>query len=173
MATNMHFPELSDSVERRYPLHPMVSVHPIVLHNDQILLVRRANEPNKGRWSIPGGVVEVGETLKVAADREVLEECCVEIEARYVFDVVDNILADKDGSIRYHYVLIFMLAKLVNGVARPASDAADVLWAGLGDLDGLDMPPLARKVVERAFRLKLGGTPGQVTRTEDPDDVSY
>jgi 8-oxo-dGTP diphosphatase len=138
---------------REYPSSPLPSVHAAVLRGDQVLLVRRANPPRQGRWSLPGGVVELGETFRQAARREVLEECGIEVEPGALIDVVDNIIQDEGGRIRYHYVLIYVLARYVGGEAHPASDASDVRWAGDAELDAFDMLPLARQAVRRAWAM--------------------
>ena len=79
--------------------------------DEQILLVKRAKEPSKGKWSLPGGGIELGETVYEAARREVLEECSVEIEVERLFDIADSIIPDAEGRISYHFVLIYLLAK--------------------------------------------------------------
>jgi ADP-ribose pyrophosphatase YjhB (NUDIX family) len=116
-----------------------------------VLLIKRAHPPSKGRWSIPGGAIELGETLHEAARREVREECGVEVEIDEVVDVVDNIVLDESGNVRFHYVVICQLARYVSGAARPNSDASEACWVTREELSTLDMHPLARQVVQEAF----------------------
>src|SRR4030042_166125 len=97
-------PPANDS--RWYPQYPMVGVGGLVFKEGQMLLVKRSQEPSKGKWSIPGGRLELGETISEAVKREVFEECGVQIEIVRILDVTDNILRDDDGRIRYHFVLI-------------------------------------------------------------------
>ena len=139
---------------RAYPQRPIVSVHAAVFRGDRVLLGRRAHEPGRGRWSVPGGAIELGETIHDAARREVREECGVEIEIEGVVDVVDNIIPDESGCIRFHYVIIYLLARYVSGMARPNSDASELRWATQAELDQshpLDMHPLARQALQCAF----------------------
>jgi ADP-ribose pyrophosphatase YjhB (NUDIX family) len=125
----------------------------VVLRGNRVLLVKRANAPSQGRWSVPGGVIELGETLYAAAAREIAEECAVEIEVERVINVLDNIIPDDDGRLRFHYVLIYVLARYRSGQVRPGSDALDARWLTLDELDELDMPSRGRNLVRQAFAL--------------------
>jgi diamine N-acetyltransferase len=138
---------------REYPPYPRASAHAAVFKHDRVLLVQRANEPNRGRWALPGGVIELGETVGEAMQREVLEECGLEIVVDRVIDAVDNIIPDSQGRLRYHYVNILALAHPAAGEARPGSDALDVRWVSQGELDALDMPERGRASVRRALDL--------------------
>ena len=139
--------------DREYPRRPIGSAHAIVLQGDRVLLVKRAHPPSQGRWSVPGGVVELGETVRDAARRELREECGIEIEVDRVVDVADHILPGESGRVRFHYVVIYLLARHVSGEARPGPDALEVRWATVEELDVLDMHPLARRAVQRAFKM--------------------
>jgi 8-oxo-dGTP diphosphatase len=142
------------SVRREYPPCPIPSAHAIVLRRERVLLVRRARPPSQGGWSVPGGVIELGETIGKAAEREVREECGVEIRAGTVIDVADNIVRDKSGRVQFHYVVIYVQARYVCGEICPASDAADVRWAGCEELETLDMHPAARQTIRRAYAMR-------------------
>jgi 8-oxo-dGTP diphosphatase len=139
---------------REYPEAPIVGVGALVLRGDQILLIRRAKEPDKGRWSIPGGGVELGETLQEAARREVREECDLEVEIGEIANVYDLIIPDAAGRIRFHYVLIHFVALYQGGEPRPGSDAASVAWSSLARLDEYDMPERVRAVIAKALRTR-------------------
>ena len=139
------------SSQRDYPQHPVASAHALVFRGDEVLLIRRKHEPSQGLWSIPGGVIRIGETASEAAQREVCEECGIEIVIHDVFDVADNIIRDPTGQIRFHYVLTFFLAGHAGGTVSPGSDASEALWVTHGEIGVLEMSPLAREVVERAF----------------------
>lgn len=141
-------PDLST---RRYPQRPIVSAHAAVFCGDRVLVARRAHEPSRGRWSVPGGAVELGETIRDAARREIGEECGIEVEIGGIVDVVDNVIPDESGRIRFHYVVIYLTARYVSGRACPGSDASEVRWVTRAELDGLDMHPLAREALQRAF----------------------
>ncbi len=142
------------SANREYPQRPIASAHAIIIKKDRTLLIRRAHEPSKGRWSAPGGVIELGETVYDAVRREVREEYGIEIEVDSVIDVLDGITLDEKGLIRFHYVVIYVLARYVKGEAIPDSDASDVLWVKRNELGRLDMHPLVRKTVELAYETK-------------------
>ena len=119
---------------REYPERPIVGVGAVVLDGDRVLLVRRGNEPLKGEWSLPGGAVEVGETLETAVAREVLEETGLEVDVGPMIDVLDRIRVDPDSRVRYHFVLIDYLCRPTGGTLCCATDAADATWAAIADL---------------------------------------
>lgn len=137
---------------REYPLAPVPSVGIVVCKGDKILLVLRGHEPSQGRWSIPGGVVELGETIREAARREVLEECGLHIEAGDVVDVVDAIVRDDKGEIRYHYILIDLLATCVSGELTVASDVEDARWVLEEELAEFNLTKSALSVIHKALR---------------------
>jgi 8-oxo-dGTP diphosphatase len=137
---------------RWYPAYPMVGVGALILEEGRMLLVKRSKEPSKGRWSIPGGRLELGETISEAVKREVREECDVQIDIMRVLEVTDNILRDDDGRIRYHFVLIDMLANYLSGEPKAQSDAEECRWVTPAELAGLDMNPQLRAVIMRAIK---------------------
>lgn len=130
---------MSDSSPRTYPDRPIVGVGAIIVRDGRVLVVRRATEPLKGEWSIPGGMLELGETLKAGIVREVLEETGLTIEPVEVLDVFDSIFADPDGRTRYHYVLIDYLCRVVSGDAVAATDVSELRWVEEGELTALEM----------------------------------
>ncbi|HEX9975951.1 MAG TPA: NUDIX hydrolase [Dehalococcoidales bacterium] len=136
---------------RWYPQLPMVGVSAVVLKEGRMLLVKRSKEPSKGKWSIPGGRLELGEAINEAAKREVLEECSIEIEIERVLEVTDNIMRDEEGRTRYHFVLIDLLARYTGGEARAQSDAEECRWVTTEELAGLDMNPQLCAVLMRAM----------------------
>ncbi|AKG91183.1 ADP-ribose pyrophosphatase [Geoglobus ahangari] len=125
---------------RRYPEKPLVGVGAVVIRNGKILLVKRANEPNKGKWSVPGGLVRAGETLEEALKREMREELGVEVEVGDVACVTDEIFYDGEKRVEYHYVVIDFYAD-IDGEPKAMSDAADVGWFELervGEIGAVD-----------------------------------
>src|SRR5438067_7875917 len=108
-------------MKRDYPDRPIVGVGSVIIRDGHAILVRRAGEPLAGEWSVPGGVVELGETLRAAAQREALEETGLRVVAGEVLDVFDSIFPADDGRTRYHFVLIDFLCRLEGGELRPAS----------------------------------------------------
>ena len=121
-----------------------------MIRGDSVLLVRRGKEPSRGLWSIPGGLVELGEDLKEAVRREVREECGVEIEPGELLDVVNAVSKDKNGRVRFHYIIIDYLADWRTGKPNPGSDVERASWVKLSKLADLQMTESARLVVKRA-----------------------
>ncbi len=141
---------------RSYPRTPLVGVGVITFNSDrQVLLVKRGSEPAKSLWSLPGGLVELGERVRDAGIREVKEECNIDIEPLDVISVVDLILQDAEGKIKYHYVLIDYLAKFISGELKPQSDVIAAQWFSQHQLADLDIPEVTREVIEKAFKLEL------------------
>lgn len=136
---------------REYPLRPIPSVHAAVLRGNRVLLVRRANEPSKGTWSVPGGCIELGETLEEAVRRELHEETGVAFRLGGILDVVSSIEPDAEGRVRYHFVVVHCWGRYAGGDAIASSDASGVLWASPEDLADLDMRPSVKAIVEKAF----------------------
>lgn len=137
---------------RRYPQRPVVGVGAVVVDQDRVLLVRRAHEPLKGAWSLPGGGVEVGETLSEAVAREVREETGVEIRVGPIVEVLDRIHRDDDGRVEYHFVLIDYRCDAVGGSLRHSSDASDARWVRLPDLPAYELSGQTQAVIEKALR---------------------
>jgi len=137
--------------DRTYPERPIVGVGAVVVDVNRVLLVRRGNEPMKGEWSLPGGVVELGETLEVACAREVREETGLDVEVGPSVDVLDRIRFDVDGRPRFHYVLVDFVCRPRGGTLACGSDAADVVWAGLMELADYGVAPTTVSVIQKAF----------------------
>ncbi len=135
--------------KRVYPASPISGVGAVVYYAGKILLVRRAKEPNKGKWSIPGGAIELGETIYEAAAREVLEECSIKIEIERILDAAENIVKDGNGRIRYHYVIIDLLAKYVSGELKAQTDAAACGWFTPEEVAAMDITPTLRAMFLR------------------------
>lgn len=141
-------------MSRSYPSAPMVGVGVVTLNQqNKVLLVRRGNEPGQGFWSLPGGLVELGERVREAGIREVKEECDLDIEPEDVISVVDLILKDNNGRVKYHYVLIDYLARYICGEVKAQSDVVDAGWFSREDLDEIEIPEVTRHVLKKAFRL--------------------
>jgi 8-oxo-dGTP diphosphatase len=134
---------------RLYPVLPMVGVGVVVINEGRLLMVRRSREPGKGQWSVPGGRLELGETLRDGARRELAEECSIDAEIERFLDATDAIIRDADGRVRYHYVLVDVVGRYRGGEPKAESDAAECRWVGLKEVPALDMPESLRAVLER------------------------
>jgi ADP-ribose pyrophosphatase YjhB (NUDIX family) len=137
---------------REFPKRPIVGVGGVVLHRGRVLLVRRAVEPLRGQWSIPGGAVEVGEELHAALRRELGEETGLQVKIQGVVEVLDRILRAPDGRVQYHYVLIDYLCRPAGGVLRAGSDVSEVAWARPSKLSAYGLSPKTLAVIKKAFR---------------------
>lgn len=138
-------------MKRDYPDRPIVGVGGVVVQGDRALLVRRATEPLKGEWSIPGGVLELGEKLRQGVEREVLEETGLVVEAGEVLDVFDSIFSDESGKTRYHFVLIDYLCLPRSGEAVAGSDVSEVRWVTLADLAETPIREVTASVIRKGL----------------------
>ena len=137
------------------PVAPVVGVGGAVVRGGRVLLIRRGKEPLYGRWVVPGGTVELGETLVQALVRELEEETGLRVEPLEVLTVFDRI--ERDGeTVVCHFVIVDYLCRWLSGEARAASDALDVAWASPEELPGYDLPPKALEVVRDALRRGAG-----------------
>jgi 8-oxo-dGTP diphosphatase len=147
-------------VRREYPEAPIVGVGAVVIDGTKVLLVRRGNEPLKGEWSLPGGAVELGETLQQGVVREVLEETGLVVVPAGIIEVLDRIAQDEilldgaSGRIRYHYVLIDFVCHVTGGGLREGSDADEVRWVAHEKLGEYHLAPITVRVIEKAFSLE-------------------
>ena len=129
-------------MKRMYPDQPVVGVGGVILNDGKILLEKRKNEPGRGKWTIPGGLVELGETLEQAVIREVEEETClkcVEGKDPKLIDVVDNIDLDDRGKVKYHFVIVDYFVKVKGSNFKAASDAADLKWVLLDEVEAFNL----------------------------------
>ena len=143
--------------EREFPTRPVLGVGAVVVDGNRVLLVRRINEPLKGEWSLPGGVVELGETLEVAVAREVKEETGLEVEVGPIVDVLDRLRFDGDGRPRYHYVLVDFICRPKGGTLSSGSDADAARWANLMEVAEYGVAESTVSVITKAFdRIRSG-----------------
>jgi 8-oxo-dGTP diphosphatase len=140
-------------VSREYPDYPRVGVGAVVLHRGCVLLVRRGGQPSMGKWTLPGGLVEVGETTAEAVRREIREECSLDIRVIGIAGVIDRVVRDPDGRVHYHYVLVDYLAYAESDAIEAASDAAEAQWVELDRVKDLEITDGLIDMIERAVVL--------------------
>jgi mutator protein MutT len=138
------------------PVAPVVGVGGVVVRDGRVLLIRRGKPPLLDRWTIPGGRVELGETLVEALVRELAEETALRVEPVELLTVFDRVERDAEGVV-YHFVIVDYLCRWVSGEARAGSDAREAAWAAPEELDAYDLPEKAREVVEDAVRRAAAG----------------
>ena len=140
-------------MKREFPGTPLIGVGSIIIENDRVVLVKRAHPPIQGQWSIPGGVLEVGEMVREAAIREAREETGLIVEPGELLGVFDRILRDADKRVQYHYVLIDFVCRRTGGELLAASDAADVRWFTREELADLDLSIAMQRALDKAFEM--------------------
>jgi 8-oxo-dGTP diphosphatase len=145
---------LISEADRRYPKRPLVGVGAIIFRRDRILMAQRGKEPLKGWWSLPGGALELGESLQDAVRREVLEETGLEVEPVKLFEVFERIMRDDTGAPEYHYILIDYVCRVTAGKLFPGDDVCAVDWVRRRDLGALQITEGTLAVIERAFEAR-------------------
>ena len=139
--------------QREYPDRPIVGVGAVIVDEGKVVLVRRRFEPLKGHWSLPGGMVEIGETLEAAVAREMLEETGLEVEVGPVIEVFDRITRDEERRVRYHYVLVDYVCWQTSGTLRAGSDVDDAIWVDPDLLAEYSLTEKGMSVIRRGMTL--------------------
>jgi 8-oxo-dGTP diphosphatase len=140
-------------LSRAYPERPIVAVGAAVCRGEHVLVVQRGREPSLGRWTLPGGVVDLGECMRDAAAREVREECGIEVEIGEAVAILDNIVHDEDGTVRYHYAIVDFAARYLGGELAPNEELTGAAWITPAQFDPYDVAPKARAALREALRL--------------------
>jgi ADP-ribose pyrophosphatase YjhB (NUDIX family) len=138
-------------MKRDYPEHPIIGVGAVIIEGSRVLLVRRDTEPLRGEWSVPGGMLELGEKLRDGVRREALEETGVTVEPGEVLDVFDSIFTDGLGKTQYHYVLVDYLCRPISGEAQAGSDVSEVRWVSLEALPAMGLRESIEQVVRKGL----------------------
>lgn len=136
---------------REYPERPIVAVGGVVIHESRALLVRRGQPPLEGRWSIPGGILEIGETVAKAIERELKEETGLEVRALGLIEIYEKVLRDADDRPQYHFVILDYLCEFVQGTARPDGDATEVAWVSEAELERFELSSAALRIVKKGI----------------------
>ncbi|MEW5975369.1 MAG: NUDIX hydrolase [Acidobacteriota bacterium] len=147
--------------KRQYPDRPICAVGAVIFDAASVLLVRRGKPPGQDQWSIPGGAVRLGETLESAVVREALEETGLEVSPVCIGKVLERIHRDQDGAIEFHYIIVDYLCEIVAGVPVPSSDAKDLAFFALDQLNNLELAQETAEVIREIYRLKEGRGEGR------------
>jgi len=140
-------------MKREYPELPFVGVGAIIIEDERVVLVKRTHAPLQGEWSIPGGILELGETVREAAAREAMEETGLKVEPSDLLGVFDRVVKDDAGCVLYHYVLIDFLCRTGGRTLRAGGDAAEARWFKFEDLAALGLAADTAEVIRRGFEL--------------------
>ena len=138
---------------REYPAHPVVGVGAVVVRDGRALIIKRAHEPRKGEWSLPGGLLELGESLQDAARREIKEETNLDIIVGPIIETFDRVHRDDGGRIRYHFVIVDFVCWSESGDAMPGSDAEDAAWVTGDEIDAYKVNAHAKAVILRGLEV--------------------
>ena len=141
----------SKQQQREYPFSPIVGVGVLVIRDKKILLVKRGQPPSIGKWTVPGGLVELGERTEEAAVRELKEECNIVVKITEIIDVFDYIEYDKNGQTRFHYVIIDFLGTYISGTLRAGGDVVAAEWISYDSLQTLDIPEKTLAFIRKAI----------------------
>lgn len=147
-------------MKRDYPDRPLIGVGAVIVSQGRVVVVRRGHEPLKGEWSIPGGVLEIGETLRAGAAREAMEETGLVVEAGEVLEVLDRIVRDAEGRIQFHYVLVDFLCRVTGGELRAGEDAEEARWLSAAELDEFPIADSAAEVLRKGLEKLSNGIIG-------------
>ncbi|MDE2180230.1 MAG: NUDIX hydrolase [candidate division NC10 bacterium] len=142
--------------ERTYPDHPVLAVGAVVVRDGKVLLVLRGREPGRGLWSLPGGVVHPGETLKTAVVRELREECGIEVAVAETAEVVERLIQDAEGRMQYHYVILDYQAKWLQGELAPSDEVGEARWVDPDSLHHYRLTHGTADVIHRLLARRSG-----------------
>lgn len=138
---------------RKYPKRPMAGVGALIMQGDKVLLIRRRYEPGEGKWSIPGGLIELGEKADEAVKREVKEEIGIDVEVEHLIDAADIIVRENE-KIKYHFVLLGFLCKPTSGDIKPNQEVMDFGWFSSDELKILDITRTAEDILKKVGMIK-------------------
>ena len=138
-------------MNRVYPKRPILGVGAVVIDDGKVLLVKRGKEPSLGEWSLPGGRVKLGESIRDAIEREVSEETGLDIETGDIVEILERIFRDEGGVVKYHYLLVDYLATPIGGRLEASSDALDAAFFGIDEISRLNLPDITERVILKGF----------------------
>ena len=136
---------------REYPERPIVAVGGVLIHDSRVLLIRRGQAPLEGRWSIPGGILEIGERITEGIERELREETGIQVRVAELLEIYEKVLRDAENQPQYHFVILDYRCEFVEGTAESGGDVTEVAWASEQQLDSLALTAAANRVIRKAF----------------------
>ena len=136
-------------LNRLYPKQPIAGVGAVIICKGEILLEKRKGEPGRGKWTVPGGLVELGESAEQTVIREVREETNLEVEQPELIDVVNSVTTDENGKIKYHFVIVDYFVKIKGGTLKAADDAAELSWVKFSEVENYDLTRSFREFFKR------------------------
>jgi len=136
-------------LNRLYPKQPIAGVGAVIICKGEILLEKRKGEPGRGKWTVPGGLVELGESAEQTVIREVREETNLEVEQPELIDVVNSVTTDENGKIKYHFVIVDYFVKIKGGTLKAADDAAELSWVKFSEVENYDLTRSFREFFQR------------------------
>ena len=139
----------NDRVNREYPTRPLIGTGALILQDGKLLLIKRGGQPGQGKWSVPGGLVELGETVQNTLIREAKEEVGLDVEAIKLIDVCDSVTSDENGCIQYHFVIVEFLVRIVGGDLKPGGDALEAKWIALDEVEKCNLANTFRRFFEK------------------------
>ena len=140
-------------MRREYCNFPILSAGGVIIINDEVLIIKRKTEPDAGKWTIPGGAIDVGEKIKDGLKREIFEETGLEVEVGNLLDIAEKIFKDSNSKIIYHYVILDYLCKYISGSMKASSDAEELMLVKMCDIDKIELVNGTRRVIEKTFDL--------------------
>ncbi len=140
-------------MKREYPTRPILGVGTVVVKGQKVLLIRRGKEPGFGIWTLPGGRVNLGERTMDAAKRETKEETGLDVNIECLFEVLDIILTEENGRVKFHYFLLDYLARPTGGALKAQSDALDARFFSAEELESLNLVETTKTVILKAMKL--------------------
>lgn len=140
-----------EAIQREYPRSPLVGVGGVIIERGLVLLIKRLRPPAQGEWSIPGGLVELGEPLKTAVAREIFEETGLRVNVGNLVELLERIFEDNCGRIMYHYIIADYICTVVEGILKANSDASSVAWVGEDELEDYNVADITKQVIKKAL----------------------
>ncbi|MFB0560946.1 MAG: NUDIX hydrolase [Candidatus Lokiarchaeia archaeon] len=139
---------------KEYPERPLLGVGSVIVSNGRVVLIRRGSDPDYGLWSIPGGLVEEGELLREACARESLEETGIVVDVKEPLEILDRIVYDDEGRVKYHFVIVDFRADPVDGELKPSSDALEARYVKLEDLKNYEITETVKNLLRSVGLMK-------------------